>query len=43
MADNTRKVLQVNGPLVLAHLPGVPNGEQVRVGEMGLMLSLIHI
>ena len=43
MADNTRQVLQVNGPLVLAHLPGVPNGEQVRVGKLGLMGEVISL
>jgi len=43
MAEHDRQVLQVNGPLVLAHLPGVPNGEQVRVGRMGLMGEVISL
>ena len=29
-------IVEINGPLVIARLPGVPNGEQVRVGELGL-------
>ncbi len=40
---NDKQVLEVNGPLVLAHLPGAPNGEQVRVGEMGLMGEIIAL
>ncbi len=43
MDERDKQVLQVNGPLVLAHLPGVPNGEQVRVGQMGLMGEVIAL
>ena len=35
------RVLQVNGPLVTAHLPGSPNGEQVRLGALRLTGEII--
>ena len=35
------RVLQVNGPLVTARLPGVPNGEQVRLGALRLTGEII--
>ena len=34
-------VLQVNGPLVTARLPGAPNGEQVRLGALRLTGEII--
>jgi V/A-type H+/Na+-transporting ATPase subunit A len=37
------KVVEINGPLVIARLPGVPNGEQVRVGELGLTGEIIGL
>lgn len=37
MAD----VIEINGPLVVAHLPGASIGEQVKVGELGLMGDVI--
>jgi V/A-type H+-transporting ATPase subunit A len=36
-------ILEINGPLVIAQLPGVPNGEQVRVGELGLTGEIIGL
>lgn len=36
------RILAINGPLVIAQLPGVPNGEQVRLGEMALMGEVIE-
>ena len=36
-------ILEINGPLVIAELPGVPNGEQVRVGELGLTGEIIGL
>ena len=47
MADNASinqrlgRVLQVNGPLVTADLPGTPNGEQVRLGDLRLTGEII--
>lgn len=43
MAEHDKQVLKINGPLVLARLPGAPNGEQVRVGELGLMGEVISL
>ncbi|WP_456372867.1 V-type ATP synthase subunit A [Thiolapillus sp.] len=40
---NRGTVTQINGPLVQAHLPGVANGEQVRVGEMQLTGEVIGL
>ncbi len=37
------RILEINGPIVLAELPGVPNGEQVRVGELGLTGEIIGL
>lgn len=36
-------VVEINGPIVIAKLPGVPNGEQVRVGELGLTGEIIGL
>ncbi len=36
-------ILEINGPLVIAELPGVPNGEQVLVGELGLTGEIIGL
>ena len=41
MADRLHRVLQVNGPLVTAHLPGTPTGEQVRLGTLNLTGEII--
>ena len=41
MADRQPRVLQVNGPLVMAHLPGTPTGEQVRLGSLRLTGEII--
>lgn len=41
MADRHHRVLQVNGPLVTAHLPGTPTGEQVRLGTLNLTGEII--
>lgn len=35
------KLLEVNGPLVRARLPQVPNGEQVQIGTIGLVGEVI--
>ncbi len=41
MADRLHRVLKVNGPLVTAHLPGTPTGEQVRLGTLNLTGEII--
>lgn len=35
------KVIEINGPLVVVHLPNATNGEQVHVGELGLTGEVI--
>ncbi len=35
------RLLEINGPIVRARLPGVANGEQIRVGELGLVGEVI--
>lgn len=37
----TGSVIDINGPLVIARLPEVPNGEQVRIGRAGLTGEVI--
>ncbi len=37
------KVLEVNGPLVTIHQPGIRNGEQVRIGILGLIGEVISL
>ena len=36
-------IIEINGPLVIGRLPGIPNGEQVRVGELGLTGEIIGL
>ena len=36
-------ILEINGPIVLVHLPGARNGEQVRIGEMGIVGEVIAL
>ncbi|TNF91413.1 MAG: V-type ATP synthase subunit A [Gammaproteobacteria bacterium] len=37
------EVSEVNGPIVTIRQPGVRNGDQVRIGELGLIGEVIHI
>ncbi len=37
------RILEINGPLVMVELAGVTNGEQVRVGELGLTGEVIGL
>jgi len=37
------EVIEVNGPIVTIHQPGIRNGEQVKIGELGLVGEVIHI
>ncbi len=40
---NEGRVIEINGPLVQALLPGIANGEQVRVGELDLTGEVIGL
>jgi V/A-type H+/Na+-transporting ATPase subunit A len=43
-AENKRGTIrEINGPIVTVHLPGVRNGEQVRVGQLSLMGEVIGL
>jgi V/A-type H+-transporting ATPase subunit A len=35
------KIIEINGPIVTVQLPGVLNGEQVRIGKLGLVGEVI--
>ncbi len=37
------EVIEVNGPIVTIHQPGIRNGEQVKIGELGLVGEVIHL
>ena len=37
------EILHINGPIVNVQLPGARNGEQVRVGDLGLMGEIIGL
>jgi V/A-type H+-transporting ATPase subunit A len=37
------EIIEINGPIVTVHLPGVRNGEQVRIGRMGLVGEVISL
>ena len=37
------KVIEVNGPLVTIQLDNIRNGEQVRIGELGLIGEVISL
>ncbi len=37
------KIIEVNGPIVTIQFPGIRNGEQVRVGKLGLMGEVISL
>ena len=41
--QSTGKIIEVNGPIVTIHFPGIRNGEQVRVGKLGLMGEVISL
>jgi len=36
-------IVTINGPIVEVHLPGALNGEQVRIGEMGIVGEVISL
>ncbi len=37
------EIIEINGPIVTIRQPGIQNGEQVRIGEMGLIAEVIHL
>ena len=37
------EVIEINGPIVSIHHPGILNGEQVKIGELGLLGEVIHL
>ncbi len=37
------EIIEINGPIVTVRLPGVRNGEQVRIGALGLMGEVIGL
>jgi len=43
MAELTGEIIRINGPIVTIQLPGVRNGEQVRVGQLNLMGEVIRL
>lgn len=43
MAEMQGEILSINGPIVTIRLQGVRNGEQVRVGKLGLMGEVISL
>jgi len=43
MAEFSGEIIVINGPIVTVHLPGASNGEQVRVGQLGLMGEIIRL
>ena len=45
MKDTLRngKILEINGPIVLVRLPGARNGEQVRIGKLGVTGEIIAL
>ncbi len=39
----TGSIQDINGPIVTIHMPGIRNGEQVRIGELGLVGEVISL
>ena len=37
------EVTAINGPIVTIEHPGIRNGEQVKIGELGLVGEVIHL
>jgi V/A-type H+-transporting ATPase subunit A len=42
-AKNTGSIRDINGPIVTIRMPGIRNGEQVRIGHMGLYGEVIAL
>ncbi len=42
-SDKTGSIQQINGPIVTIRLPGVRNGEQIRIGHLGLYGEVIGL
>jgi V/A-type H+-transporting ATPase subunit A len=43
MTEIKGEIIAINGPIVTVQLPGVRNGEQVRVGQLNLMGEVIRL
>ncbi len=45
MSESTKvgRIREINGPIVTVELPGLRNGEQVRIGELGLVGEVIAL
>ncbi len=43
MTEIKGEIIAINGPIVTVELPGVRNGEQVRVGQLNLMGEVIRL
>jgi V/A-type H+-transporting ATPase subunit A len=43
MTQLSGEIIVINGPIVTVRLPGASNGEQVRVGQLGLMGEIIRL
>jgi V/A-type H+-transporting ATPase subunit A len=45
MSETARKgiIKEINGPIVTVRLPGIRNGEQVAVGEIGVIGEVIAL
>ncbi len=43
MTEVKGEIIAINGPIVTVELPGVRNGEQVRVGQLNLMGEVIRL
>lgn len=41
--DKPGSIREINGPILTIHLPGIRNGEQVKIGELGLFGEVIAL
>ena len=41
--DKQGTIREINGPILTIHLPGIRNGEQVKIGELGLFGEVIAL
>lgn len=43
ITDKPGTIREINGPILTIHLPGIRNGEQVKIGELGLFGEVIAL
>lgn len=43
MSEVRGEIIEINGPIVTIHAPGIRNSEQVRVGDLNLMGEVINL